>query len=124
MVNKIILSFIGTNFLFLAGGALLTAFAVVSRNDMNQKATESNIANNLLLSHSPITGVQHFQLVRVALMKYLTSYPRECHICLRDLFNRSTGLYASAEPPLPQASWLARCCLCDVYHDCWADLVV
>ncbi|KAL9074652.1 MAG: hypothetical protein Q9157_004303 [Trypethelium eluteriae] len=57
MVNKIILTFIGTNFLFLVGGALLTAFAVVSRNDMEQKTTVSNVANNLLLSKSPVTGM-------------------------------------------------------------------
>ncbi|KAF2236284.1 hypothetical protein EV356DRAFT_575191 [Viridothelium virens] len=56
MVNKIILTFIGTNFLFLVGGALLTAFAVVSRNDMEQKTTVSNVANNLLLSKSPVTA--------------------------------------------------------------------
>lgn len=57
MVNKIIVTFIGTNFLFLVGGALLVAFAVVSKNDMKQTTTISNVANNLLLSRCPTTGM-------------------------------------------------------------------
>ncbi|KAI9661236.1 MAG: phospholipid scramblase 1 [Bathelium mastoideum] len=56
MANKIMITFVGTNFLFLVGGALLVAFAVVSRNDMDRKTTEANVANNLLLHYSPITG--------------------------------------------------------------------
>ncbi|KAI9699884.1 MAG: phospholipid scramblase 1 [Bogoriella megaspora] len=56
MVNKITLTFIGTNFLFLTGGALLIAFSVVSREDMKQKPSTKNVANNLLLSTCPLTA--------------------------------------------------------------------
>jgi hypothetical protein len=56
MVNKILLTFAISDFLFLLGGGLLIGFAMIMQNQMTQDPTLDNVATNLLLSRLPLTG--------------------------------------------------------------------
>jgi hypothetical protein len=57
MVDKILFTFILSEFLFLLTGALLIGFSVVSQNEAAQPPTLSNVTTNLLLDRCPLTGV-------------------------------------------------------------------
>jgi len=57
MVDKILVTFVLSDFLFLLTGALLIGFSVISQNDAAQTPTLSNVTTNLLLGRLPLTGV-------------------------------------------------------------------
>jgi hypothetical protein len=57
MVDKIFVTFISSDFLFLLTGALLIGFSVISQNEAAQDPTLSNVTTNLLLDWLPLTGV-------------------------------------------------------------------
>jgi len=56
MVDKILFTFILSEFLFLLTGALLIGFSVVSQNEATQPPTLSNVTTNLLLDRCPLTA--------------------------------------------------------------------
>lgn len=56
MLNYVLLSFIIANGLFTAAGGLLVAFVFIEKAHMNEAATTSNVATNLLLQRAPLTG--------------------------------------------------------------------
>ena len=129
MVNKIMLTFVGTNFLFLVGGALLVAFSVVSRNDMKQATTMSNVANNLLLSKSPITGSspQNSQAPKGRSChdaNNSASDPCQRHLRVRDVPLGAPGIHTPAQSRLPQSPWLAHRHMHDFHYDTRPDSVV
>jgi hypothetical protein len=56
MLNNVLLSFLIANGLFTATGGLLVAFVFIEKAHMNEAATTSNVATNLLLQRAPLTG--------------------------------------------------------------------
>lgn len=57
MLDKILITFIASDFLFLLTGALLIGFSLITRNDVTQATTLSNVTTNLLLDPLPLTGM-------------------------------------------------------------------
>ncbi|PGH08680.1 hypothetical protein AJ79_05962 [Helicocarpus griseus UAMH5409] len=55
MVNRILATFLAADGLFVLGGALILAVALISKSQIGAEATLDNVANILLLSHCPIT---------------------------------------------------------------------
>ncbi|KAI9716808.1 MAG: hypothetical protein M1812_005148 [Candelaria pacifica] len=55
-MNKVQLSFLVANFLFLGSGACLLALALVSRSEMAGGLTSTNVARELLIMRSPLTA--------------------------------------------------------------------
>lgn len=56
MANKILLSFLVVDALFLVSGALLLAFPLINNAAMNAPPDTETIARNLLLERCPMTG--------------------------------------------------------------------
>jgi len=66
-------TFIVADFLFLAGGAVLLAFALIQRAEMNEASTEANIVRNVLFIYSPsVFGIVNAGFVFFA---FLVSIP-------------------------------------------------
>lgn len=55
MVNSILATFLVSEGLFVLGGALILAVALISKSQLGVEATLDNVAHILLLSHCPIT---------------------------------------------------------------------
>lgn len=56
MVDKILITFALSEFLFVTGGALLIGFAVVTQNQSSQSPSIENVARILLLNRCPLTA--------------------------------------------------------------------
>ncbi|KAF1359942.1 tetraspanin [Lizonia empirigonia] len=56
MPNKLMLAFIGFDFLFAGCGGLLLGFALTSEAALREKATIANVTQNLLLGQCPLTA--------------------------------------------------------------------
>jgi len=56
MVNKILVTFILADFLFLITGGLLIGFALVTQNEIASTPTKANVARNLILDVCPLKG--------------------------------------------------------------------
>lgn len=56
MVNKILVTFILADLLFLASGGLLIIFSLVTENQVGLTPTVDNIARNLILEECPLRG--------------------------------------------------------------------
>jgi hypothetical protein len=55
-MDKILFTFILSDFLFLLTGALLIGFSVITQNEVTETPTLSNVTTNLLLAQCPLTG--------------------------------------------------------------------
>lgn len=56
MPNKLMLAFIGFDFLFAGCGGLLLGFSLISEAAMRQTQTVANVTQNLLLGQCPLTA--------------------------------------------------------------------
>ncbi|KKY13818.1 putative tetraspanin [Diplodia seriata] len=56
MANKLMLTFLGFEVLFLLSGGLLMGFALFSENSMRSKPTADTVAPHLLLKRTPLTA--------------------------------------------------------------------
>jgi fructose-specific phosphotransferase system IIC component len=56
MVDKILLTFLFSEFLFALSGGLLIGYSVMMQTQMTQAPSLSNVATNLLLNRTPLTG--------------------------------------------------------------------
>lgn len=56
MLDKVLLSLMVTDVLFLATGGLMVGVAVKANNDMISGPTLDTVASNLLISRCPLTG--------------------------------------------------------------------
>lgn len=57
MVDKILLTFLAANLLFAGTGGLILGFTLFERAHMTAAPTVSNVAVNLILAHTPLTGI-------------------------------------------------------------------
>ncbi len=57
MKNAVLFSFMGFEALFVTGGIVILVIAVVTRAAINGKQTADTVANTLLLSQGPLTGI-------------------------------------------------------------------
>jgi hypothetical protein len=57
MVDRVLLTFIFSDFLFLLTGGLLIGFSVFTQNQSSQAPTLNNVTTNLLLDRCPLTGM-------------------------------------------------------------------
>jgi hypothetical protein len=55
-MQKLMLTFLGANFLFLVSAGLLLGFCVVSEQQERDSKTISNVAFDVLLTECPLTG--------------------------------------------------------------------
>lgn len=55
-MDKILVTFIVSDFLFLLTGALLISFSLISQKEVAQEPTLGNVTINLLLDSAPLTG--------------------------------------------------------------------
>ncbi|KAK2743696.1 phospholipid scramblase 1 [Onygenales sp. PD_40] len=55
MVNKLLATFLAADGLFVLGGGLILAVALISRSQLTAAVTLENVAHILLLGHCPIT---------------------------------------------------------------------
>jgi len=62
MVNKILVTFILADFLFLITGGLLIGFALVTHNEIASTPTKANVARNLILDVCPLKGENPLEL--------------------------------------------------------------
>jgi hypothetical protein len=56
MADKVLLTFIFSEFLFVLAGGLLIGYSLMMQNQMTQTPSLSNAAVNLLLDQAPFTG--------------------------------------------------------------------
>jgi len=56
MPTKLMMIFVGTDFLFAGCGGLLLGFALSSEQRLRETPTVDNVAQNLLLDQCPLTG--------------------------------------------------------------------
>lgn len=56
MVNKILVSFVAADVLFVLCGGLLLAVGLVSQAKIREERTIDNVKEMLLLEHCPLTG--------------------------------------------------------------------
>lgn len=56
MVNKLMIVFVGADFLFAACGGLLLGFSLISEQRLSESPTTGNVAENLLLGQCPLTA--------------------------------------------------------------------
>lgn len=56
MPNKLMLAFIGFDFLFAGCGGLLLGFSLMSEAAMREQQTVANVTQNLLLGQCPLTA--------------------------------------------------------------------
>jgi hypothetical protein len=57
MPNKLMLAFLGFDFLFAGCGGLLLGFSLMSEAAMQEAPTVANVTQNLLLGQCPLTGM-------------------------------------------------------------------
>jgi hypothetical protein len=55
-MNKLMLSFIAVDFLFLACGALILGFSLIAEQQERATPTVKNVAYNIILTECPLTG--------------------------------------------------------------------
>jgi hypothetical protein len=58
MMNKLMLTYLGVEFLFLISGGLLLGFSLVSEQQERGTKTVSNVAYDILLGQCPLTGMR------------------------------------------------------------------
>ncbi|KAL8826093.1 MAG: hypothetical protein Q9191_004010 [Dirinaria sp. TL-2023a] len=89
MVNKILLSVLFLDFLFVATGGLLIGTVFLTKGSMAKQPTTTNVAANMLLMQTPLTGV----IVNAALifLTFLISLPGVT-LATNRLWLRITGL--------------------------------
>jgi hypothetical protein len=56
-MNKLMLTYLAVEFLFLISGGLLLGFSLVSEQQERGTKTVSNVAYDILLSQCPLTGM-------------------------------------------------------------------
>ena len=56
MVNKLMITFLGFDFLFFGMAGLILAFSVMSEKENRSAPTLDNVAKELLLAQCPLTG--------------------------------------------------------------------
>ena len=56
MFDKILITFLVVNLLFAGTGGLLLGFTIYEQAHMKATPTVSNVAVNLILAHTPLTG--------------------------------------------------------------------
>jgi hypothetical protein len=56
MVDKVLITFLVSELLFVLGGGLLLGFAVIMQHQMAQPASLTNVSTNMLLGRAPMTG--------------------------------------------------------------------
>jgi len=56
-MNKLMLTFLAVEFLFLSSGGLLLGFCLVSEQQERGVKTVSNVAYDILLNECPLTGM-------------------------------------------------------------------
>ena len=56
MPTKLMMIFVGMDFLFAGCGGLLLGFSLTSEQRMLETPTVENVAQNLLLAQCPLTG--------------------------------------------------------------------
>jgi hypothetical protein len=62
-MKKLMLTFLGTNFLFLVSAGLLLGFCIVSEQQENGAKNVNNVAFDVLLTECPLTGKSHPALI-------------------------------------------------------------
>jgi hypothetical protein len=65
MTDKILWTFIISDFLFLVTGGLLIGFALVTQSQISLTPNVTNVATNLLLAQCPLTGTSEGYNVNV-----------------------------------------------------------
>lgn len=56
MANKVLLTFLGADVIFLLTGGLLIGFALISESAMRSTPTTGNVASHVLLNQCPLTA--------------------------------------------------------------------
>lgn len=56
-MQKLMLTFLGTNFVFLVSAGLLLGFCMVSEAQARELKNTNNIAFDVLLTQCPLTGI-------------------------------------------------------------------
>jgi hypothetical protein len=56
MPTKLMMVFVGMDFLFAGCGGLLLGFSLISEQSMRDTPTVNNVTQNLLLGQCPLTG--------------------------------------------------------------------
>jgi hypothetical protein len=56
MPTKLMMAFVGMDFLFAGCGGLLLGFSLISEQSMRATPTVNNVTQNLLLGQCPLTG--------------------------------------------------------------------
>jgi hypothetical protein len=58
-MNKLMITFLGANFLFLVSAGLLLGFCLVSEQQERGTKTVANVAYDILLTECPLTGMSY-----------------------------------------------------------------
>lgn len=110
MLDKILLSFLIADGLFAATGGLLVAAYFVSKADMVELPTIANVATNLVLEQTPLTGRPSFYcpITRsLGITLRLSSYTRQRGVgilCIRCVF---AGSASYNESYVGKGPWMA-----------------
>lgn len=56
MPTKLMMVFVGMDFLFAGCGGLLLGFSLLSEQSLRDKPTVNNVTQNVLLGQCPLTG--------------------------------------------------------------------
>ena len=107
-MNKLMLTYLVVDFLFLACGGLLLGFSLISEQQERAAPTVSNVPYMLLLSECPLTGTatKVFYVVISGLIR-CPSRHCECHFRLLHFPHLPAGPRPTDEPWLAQAAGLA-----------------
>lgn len=66
MPTKLMMIFVGLDFLFAGCGGLLLGFSLMSEQRMRESPRVDNVAENLLLGQCPLTGTLNMRRATVA----------------------------------------------------------
>lgn len=56
MVNSVVISYVVSDFIFLATGVMLIAASLIWQKELASEPTTESVARFLLLKHAPLTG--------------------------------------------------------------------
>lgn len=71
MVNKIMLSFLVLDFLFVATGGLLLGTVFITKASMAVQPTKANVAANMLIMQTPLTGGQSLHMLLILSLTFV-----------------------------------------------------
>lgn len=120
MANGVLFAFMGFEALFVVGGIIILVVALLTRAALNGKQNLDNVANNLLLSQGPLTGMSQDRSSTPTMQGLIScsSRNRQCRLRLHNLPPLHSLHRRTHKPHFPQSPWLCRRVLRNLHPRC------